>query len=47
LPTHKGILPAVSFLQYVPVHAPMAAMPVTGLLGWFGWFEDSERYALV
>jgi hypothetical protein len=31
LPTHQRVLPTVTFLQNVPVHSPVMAVPGTGL----------------
>ena len=35
LPSHQRILPSVSLLQYVPIHAPVMTMPVSRLRGCF------------
>ena len=33
LPSHQRILPPVSLLQYVPIHAPVMTMPISRLRG--------------
>ena len=36
LPSHQRILPSVSLLQYVPVHAPVMTVPISRLRGCLG-----------
>lgn len=47
LPAHQRILPTMSLLQNVPVHAPSVAVPCAGLCGSLCWFEDASDDALI
>jgi len=42
LPAHERVLPAVAFVQDVPVHAPVVAVPAAGLGGGFGGLVDAR-----
>jgi len=42
LPAHEWVLPAVTFAQDIPVHAPLVSVPVTGLSGSLCWAENAE-----
>lgn len=41
LPTHQRVLPAVALGERIPVHTPVAAVPVAGLCGGFGGLVDT------
>lgn len=42
LPAHEGVLPSMTLLQNIPIHAPLVTMPVAGLCCRFGGFEDAN-----
>lgn len=43
LPTHQGVLPAVTLAKDVPVHAPVVSIPVAGLSGRLCRAVDAEK----
>jgi hypothetical protein len=43
LPTHQWVLPSMTFVQWIPVHAPFVRVPVSGLCCSFGGPVDATR----